>query len=115
MAKIERNKAKVFIYKAGTKALLAGQRNCTLSEINSESYQINCDRAYILDADSYEVLKAEYKGRNNVDVYIELQDRQEYLGNCSITAFNGGYLYDELTEFYILLQSNKPLKLISNN
>lgn len=114
MAKLQGNKAKIFIYKAGTNTVLAGQRLSTISEINSEQYQINCDRLYILDSAAYEALKTAYKSSNNVDVYIEMPGSKEYVCNCSIEAFDGEHPYDEITEFNMLLNGSKPLNLISN-
>ncbi|MGY6209509.1 phage major tail protein, TP901-1 family [Cytobacillus firmus] len=129
MGKIQGMKCKVFIHKAGTSMVLAGQRNATLNrsaetiDATSKSsegnwkeslpgfkeFSIDCDGAFVTDDGAYIVLEEEFINGNTVDVYLEMPNGSKYFGNAVITDLPLEFPYDDLATYSVSLQGNGAL------
>lgn len=122
-------RVKLWVHKAGTNQVLAGQKNATLNRsaetIDStskdsegywtesvagfKSWSIDADGAFVESDAAYQILEDSYLNSEPITVFIEFPSGLRYLGSTIITDFPIEAPYDDLTGYSLSLQGTGPL------
>lgn len=121
-------KVKLWIHKAGTDQVLAGQKNATLNRSaetidsttkqsdgwtesiqGAKSWSIDADGAFVESDEAFSILEEAFLNSEPVAVYIEFPSKRRYLGKAIINDIPLDFPYDDLVTYSLSLTGTGAL------